>query len=302
MTEVVLAALVAALAALIVHVRWQSVPLAGVVAVGAICFPAAEAVIDFAHVVKLIGQPTTLKSLTREQLLSIPRNTLENNLLVPVAGIAISWLLGGRPSVRPTIAAVDQSVRSWSRQIWVGVASVPLVVGAEAIALFLLAGPASFLQTADETALFANATPGIVLLLSITPAIAEEIYYRGFLQSVLERIGPVSAWAAIGIQAGLFAVAHGSYTSLSHLLGPLVFGLGMGYLRSTIGIGACVVAHAGVNLFYFAIDPGAGSILLLAATLVLVVLGLGALVHTWPLLKARLGAGPRIDKLRPLDS
>jgi membrane protease YdiL (CAAX protease family) len=294
MSQAILVALVAALVGLAVRARWRNVSVAGVIALAAVAYPAVESVVDFLHVVDLIGRPTTLRALTREELLRIPRNVLENNLLVPAAGIGLAWLLGSREATWPTVNALDQRVTAWGRQLWLGVGAVPVVVVAEAGALFLLAGPGSVLNTADETALFANATPGIVALLCLVPALAEEIYYRGMLQSVLERVGPhATPWFAIGAQAVVFGVAHGSYTSIAHVLGPLVFGLGMGYLRSTVGLGASIVAHAGVNLFYFAVDPGAGSALLLAATGAAVLAGAWVLYRSWPVVWARLRAGPK---------
>jgi len=134
-----------------------------------------------------------------------------------------------------------------------------------------------------------------VLLLSITPGIVEELYYRNLLQGSLELVWPGQrgAWVALVAQAILFAIAHASYTSLAHILGPLVFGLGMGYLRTTCGLGACMAAHAGVNLFYFAVDPGAGSMPLLAGVLVLALAGAAVLAWLAGPIRGRLRAGPK---------
>lgn len=295
MTHPLLAGALALAAALLTRARRGWPTAAGALALAAILYPAAEALVDFAHVAPLVGQPTTLEPLSRERLARMPVDVLEDNLLVPGLGLAFAGLAGGRRAVRGFVGSLTRRASAWVPELSIGWAAVPVVVGAEAVALAALQGPASVLQTADETALFANATAVHVLLLSLAPAIAEEVYYRDLLQRGLESAwsGPRAAWAAIGLQAVLFGLAHASYTSLAHLLGPLVFGLGMGVLRTTGGLGACVVAHAGVNLFYFSVDPGAGSGALLAAAGALSLGGVVALAALWPAIEGRLRAGVR---------
>jgi membrane protease YdiL (CAAX protease family) len=292
MSETLIAAALALLAALLPRARWGKPSLPVLVALAAILYPAAEALVDFAHVARLVGQPTTLRALTLEQLARMPWNIVENNLLVPLLGLAAAAVLGTREDAWRFLDPFRRRWSAWTAELSIGWAAVPVVVGAEALALAALQGPASFLQTADETALFANATLGHVVLLSLTPAFAEELYHRHLLQGALEDLwpGPRATWVALVGQAILFALAHANYTSLAHMLGPLAFGLGMGYLRTTGGLGACMVAHAGVNLFYFAVDPGAGSQPLVAGVAVVSTIGLVVLAATWPAIRGRLRA------------
>ncbi len=295
MSQTILAGAIAILAAVLPRARWGRPSLPVVVALAAIFYPVADALIDFVAIAPLVGQPTTLRALTPEQLSRMPWNMVENNLLVPLLGLAATAALGARRAARAFLAPLTRGWRDWSPEIVIGVAAIPIIVGAEALALAALQGPASFLQTADESALFANATIVHVVLLSLTPAIVEELYYRNLLQGALEEVwaGARGAWAALVLQAILFSLAHASYTSLAHMLGPLVFGLGMGALRTVGGLGSCMLAHASVNLFYFALDPGAGSLGLLAVVALASLAGLAMLAAAWHTIAGRLRAGPR---------
>lgn len=293
--ETVLAVALAATVGLVPMVLWSRWGAYHALAAGVIAFPVMESLVGFVQVAPLIGRPTTLRPYTTEQLAELPWRIAEDTLAVPAVGLALVALVGGATVVRQHVEALWPGGRGARQQLALGWTIVPLIVLAEAVALALLAGPASFLQTGDESALFANATWQHVLLLSLVPGLVEEIYYRGLLQGLIERLVPEAweVWGAIGIQAVLFGLAHGGYATLSHLLGPLVFGLGMGYLRATVGLGACIVGHVGVNLFYFSVDPGAGSLELQLAVAAVVIVGLVGLYLAWRTLIARVRAGPR---------
>lgn len=264
-------------------------------AAAAVAFPIAEDLLGFLEVAPLITQPTTLEPYSPAQLAELPWRIARSTLAVPVVGLALVALVGSLAVARHHVAPVWRGWRAHRVELGLGVAVLPAVVLAEAVALALLAGPASFLQTGDEAALFANATAVHVLLLSVVPGLVEEIYYRGLLQGLIEDLLPSRAalHGAVAIQAVLFGIAHGGYGNLAHLLGPLVFGLAMGYLRTVGGLASCVVAHAGVNLFYFSVDPGAGSLALQVTVGGLVVLGLIALWVQRETVLARVRAGPR---------
>jgi len=295
MSQTLLAGATALAGALLWLARDERACLPAAIAIGAILYPATDAILDFVHVAELVGQPTTLEALTPRQLARMPWTIVESNLLVPLTGLALAAALGAQETAWRFLAPFRRRASAWSMDLTLGWAAVPLIVAAEGLALAALQGPASFLQTADESALFANATLVHVVLLSVTPAVAEELYYRNLLQGGLETLWPGArgAWVALVAQAVIFALAHASYTSLAHLLGPLVFGLGMGALRSIGGLGACMVGHAGVNLFYFSVDPGAGSAALLVAVGVISVLGLVVLALTWETIRGRIVAGVR---------
>lgn len=98
----------------------------------------------------------------------------------------------------------------------------------------------------DPTSVFGESVLGTIALVAITVLIApvaEEIVFRGVLQSALTpRVGPV---AAIGVSAGVFAAAHLTGAAI-----PTVFVLGMvlGYVRYRHGTVAAVIGHAAFNL------------------------------------------------------
>ncbi len=277
--ETLVAAAAAGLLAVLPRAIWPRWGPLHMLAAAFILFPSTENLIDFIEVAPLIGRYTELQPYPVAVLNELPLRILRRNLLIPLVGLGLVGLLGGRAVLRGYERPVRRSSGTWRRDLWLGLGLIPLVILGELGALFLLEGPLQVLQTGDESALFANATLIHVAALSLAPAIGEELYYRGLLQGALEQALPGShrAWLAIGIQGLIFGLAHGGFATISHLLGPLIFGTAMGLVRSTIGLGACMALHAAVNLAYFSVDPGAGGLGLQVATAVLVLVGLGVL-------------------------
>lgn len=293
--ETILAGALAALVGLIPAARWPRWTALHGIAAAVILFPVMEDLVGFLRVAPLLTRPTTLRPYTVEQLVELPWRIARDTLTVPLVGLGAVALVGGATIARGHARMIWRGTRHLGRELMLGWTIVPIIVVAEAAALALLAGPASFLATGDESALFANATWQHVALLSLVPAVVEEVYYRGLIQGLIERLAPQGwqVWGAIGVQAVLFALAHAGFTNIAHVVGPLVFGLGMGYLRTTVGLGACVIAHAGVNLFYFSVDPGAGSPELQLAVLAVSIVGLAGLYLARRTLIARVRAGPQ---------
>jgi sodium transport system permease protein len=67
--------------------------------------------------------------------------------------------------------------------------------------------------------------PELLLLVAVTPAICEELAFRGFILSGLRRLG--HKWAAIAICSVIFGVAHGL---LQQSLAATVVGMVIGYI------------------------------------------------------------------------
>lgn len=294
-TQTILAAALALAAGLLPATRWERwTPWHGLAA-AAILHPALDNLLGFIRIAPLVVQPTVLPPLTSEQLARIPWRITRNLLTVPVLGFTLLALLGAAPLVKRYLKTLYPNHDAFKTDLTIGWALVPIIFLAEATALILLAGPAAFLQTGDETARFANATWQNVAMLSLIPALVEEAYYRGLLQGLLEDLLPhrIALHGAILLQGTIFGLAHGGFGTLSHILGPLLFGLAMGYLRTYSGLGACIVLHAAVNLLYFSLDPGAGSPQLIIAATIGGASGLIALAALRNTLIARLRAGPR---------
>src|SRR5690606_1170167 len=84
----------------------------------------------------------------------------------------------------------------------------------------------------------------VLLVLAVTPAVCEEAFFRGLTLSGLRRLGP---WAAIGISALLFGLAH---ASIYRLLPTLVLGIVLGYAAwRSRSIFCSMIVHAVNNGF-----------------------------------------------------
>ena len=91
---------------------------------------------------------------------------------------------------------------------------------------------------------------GLIPALSIAVAgpLAEELMFRGVIQTRLEQAMPV--WAAVVLQAVLFGVVHGTPVQMAY---AFLLGLVFGFLRSRTGsILPGFAAHAAFNAMY---DP-----------------------------------------------
>ncbi len=91
---------------------------------------------------------------------------------------------------------------------------------------------------------------GMTLLgVAVVPALLEEVFLRGVLQPVYEKLA--GTWLAILFTALSFAMLHGS---LSNFLGPLLAGCLYGYLTYECqSVWPAVIAHLSNNLLYLGI-------------------------------------------------
>lgn len=109
-------------------------------------------------------------------------------------------------------------------------------------------------NTGDDTRVFDNITPLTVLLLSVVAGVTEEFLFRGVLQTWLTRLlgraapAAVAVGAAVVLQAAFFGLVHSGYGNLAHVIGPFLFGLGMGVVARQLGILAAVVLHVEVDV------------------------------------------------------
>ncbi len=119
-----------------------------------------------------------------------------------------------------------------------------------AVGLFVVVGlaltllPAVWLSDYNEHMELLLST-GLIPALSIAVAgpLAEELMFRGVIQTRLEQAMPV--WAAVVLQAVLFGVAHGTPVQMAY---AFLLGLVFGFLRSRTGsILPGFAAHAAFN-------------------------------------------------------
>lgn len=141
--------------------------------------------------------------------------------------------------------------RGEGRSVLAGLVVFPVFLAFTFVANDLIYGQ-SALVNGDESSVWAAMTPYHALLLSLAAGFGEEILYRGLLQGGLRKAMP--AWAAIGVQAVVFAFAHAGYGTFAHVLLPLLFGLVAGVAAHRFGLWTAIVLHVLVNLFAFAGD------------------------------------------------
>lgn len=107
--------------------------------------------------------------------------------------------------------------------------------------------------------------PELLLLVAVTPAICEELAFRGFILSGLRRLG--HKWTAIAICSVLFGVAHGL---LQQSLSAAVVGMVIGYIaaktNSLLPAVAYHLMHNSLGILHSRITP--------------------ELMHHWPVLDA----------------
>ncbi|WP_437288841.1 ABC transporter permease subunit/CPBP intramembrane protease [Sorangium sp. So ce406] len=159
--------------------------------------------------------------------------------LVAGFGYAPRATLGLRaPSARGLAGALLLGVSAW------------IALGGTVLRWF--PAPERFARELGELVLLGGQPYLVVLLLvAVTPAVCEELLFRGLVYAGLRRAGPA---VAIGVSALLFGLAHGS---VYRLLPTFSLGLALGYARHRTGsVLAGALLHAlnngiAVSLLYF---------------------------------------------------
>jgi sodium transport system permease protein len=152
---------------------------------------------------------------------------------LPTLGLALGL---GLP-LRQTFSLRAPSLRALAGAALIGV-SAWAVAGATLVRL--APPPPEFARRlADSLLLGGQASlPLLLLTVALTPALCEELLFRGFILSGLKRQGP---WVAIGLSALLFALMH---ASIYRLLPTLALGLLLGYAVWRSGSVLCgMVGH-----------------------------------------------------------
>jgi sodium transport system permease protein len=160
--------------------------------------------------------------------LTVEKRGLLTALLITQYGFfllpTLAVVFGLGYSARQTLALRWPSARQAAGTVLVGATAWLAVAGL----VLRLAPPPVALVKALERLLMLGDQPMplwlILLAVAVTPAICEELFFRGVVLSGLRSLGQ---WPAISVSAVLFAVAH---ASIYRLLPTLVLGLALGYL------------------------------------------------------------------------
>jgi sodium transport system permease protein len=161
----------------------------------------------------------------------------------------LALVLGFGYSARETFALRLPAWRGAAGAVLLGLSGWIVVAG---LLLPLAPPPDALTEELGRQVLLGGAPFALVLLLAaVTPALCEELLFRGLVFSGLRRVGPAAAIVASSL---LFGLAHGS---IYRLLPTAFLGLGMGYARyCTSSIAAGAIIHLlnngiAVSLLYF---------------------------------------------------
>ncbi|WP_437756875.1 ABC transporter permease subunit/CPBP intramembrane protease [Sorangium sp. So ce1389] len=161
----------------------------------------------------------------------------------------LALVIGFGYSPRATLALRPASVRGLAGALLLGV-SAWVAIGGTLLRWF--PAPERFVRELGELVLLGGQPyPVVLLLVAVTPALCEELLFRGLVYAGLRRAGPA---VAIGVSALLFGLAHGS---VYRLLPTFSLGLALGYARHRTGsVLPGALLHAlnnglAVSLLYF---------------------------------------------------
>ncbi|WP_437734985.1 ABC transporter permease subunit/CPBP intramembrane protease [Sorangium sp. So ce1335] len=161
----------------------------------------------------------------------------------------IALVTGFGLAPRATLGLRPPSVRGLAGALLLG-ASAWIAIGGTLLRWF--PPPERFARELGDLVLLGGQPyPVVLLLVAVTPAVCEELLFRGLVYAGLRRAGPA---AAIGVAALLFGLAHGS---VYRLLPTFSLGLALGYARHRTGsVFAGMLLHAvnnglAVSLLYF---------------------------------------------------
>lgn len=232
--------------------------------------------------------PRQLSAMTARKLLEDLGYLVAGGLLYvsdrranPILGIDVRTL-----AARLRAAGLPMPVRE-RHSAFLGLVAFPVLWYATVLATFLVS-QAPALNQNDETNVFRNMTVYHAVLLSAAAAFGEELLYRGVLQTVLERsarklgLGArTAAGLALGLQAVVFGLAHAGYGTYSHVIGPFLFGLAVGYAARRHGLWMAIVMHFLIDFVIFMSDVAALGHDRLVAGLSILLLANLALTIAW---------------------
>ena len=182
---------------------------------------------------RLPGFSTVRESPTGRQ--SFLRSAILFEGGVVFVALALGWLLGEPPF---------GTVRfGWGPLLWGTLATLPPLLTLSWLLHARNARVARLVRTVEELIgpLFAGASSGALLLISILAGIGEESLFRGVLQGALA--GPIGPWGALLLVSVLFGLVHFVTATYAVLAGLIGLYLGWLFLR-TGNLLVPIVVHA----------------------------------------------------------
>jgi len=198
-------------------------------------------------------------------------------LVVPQIMLAVPPVLAGLASPVPTSWRLGWRRGQWPVWAWMAAAfATPLIGLGSSIAIGLLVEESVHLQ--EMTEMFRKQGEGwfmipLALLIGITPAMCEEILFRGYVQTRLTRsFGPLMGILAASV---LFAAFHMDFV---HSIAVFPIGLFLGFVRWQSGsilpamMGHFVNNAVSILLLLTASDPSTQTVSIPSVLLVMTVL------------------------------
>lgn len=249
------------------------------VGLGLLATPFVRFALDIAITFERLFTFTVLQPVSAAALWNgVLANWIEN-IAFPLVGILLLHnAMPGWPSRRAPRLPLRGALRahglaprrSWRRDFARGL-SLFFAIALAYVAAYVLSKTVFAVLSTNgiETGYWRNITIPLILLVSATAGIGEELLFRGVLLTALlaafEALRPrwalwrraptwAPAVAASLVQALVFAFIHAGYGTWTHVAGPFAFGLGMAWVARKLGVVVTALLHAEVNVVFFAIE------------------------------------------------
>lgn len=228
-----------------------------------ILYPFVRMALTLLRTYELLFTPTVLQPASEIALWYRVENQLWYNFALPAIGVLLLHTPWGQPAAgsplardRLTDALADHGAapkRGARADVRLGLSLFPFIAAAYLVAYVVSLYVAPIVAPgSDESLYWRNITIPLIILLSLSAGIAEEFLFRGILLTGLARVMP---WGVAAVaQAVFFGFTHAGYGTLTHVIGPAAFGLGMAWVARHLGIWVTALLHAQINVVFFTVD------------------------------------------------
>jgi membrane protease YdiL (CAAX protease family) len=181
-------------------------------------------------------------------------------VFLPAAALLL--LYGGFPGLQARADQVRRRAKGIAARFRLGIRKSPLIDTMHGLWTFFLVligavivnyYATRYASTGDESQVFSQVTPDLVIWISLAAGVGEEFVFRGILLGFLllafrvDRTGGAArvllTSLAIFLQAAFFGLVHAGYGSLAHIITPFAFGIIVGVVFLRFGFLPAVLVH-----------------------------------------------------------
>lgn len=216
-----------------------------------------------------------LPPIPRAALWSSVQTRILRDLVVPGIGLLLVARAVPRYHDRPVIHALREHglapKRSWRWDALRGSALFFAIAFAYLGALAVSRLVPSAAAGGDESQYWRNITVPLIVLVSATSGLTEELLFRGVMltalfvglrhlatrakEGAMRRVAVAAAFPVAALaQAIVFGLIHAGYGTWTHVLAPAIFGLAMAWVARVLGVLPAALLHAQVNVLFFTFD------------------------------------------------